>query len=84
MQQLYTISFFRFLVISLFVFEQHYSTKVRLVCADVKDNEVVSTSGDDKGCDIEMVVKTTAACGSAASTIIPSLALVVLALLVMF
>jgi len=64
--------------------KSHYSTKVRLVCADVKDNEVVSTSGDDKACDIEMVVKTSAVCGSAASTIIPSLALVVLALLAMF
>jgi len=74
----------------------HYTTKVRLVCADVKENQVVSVTGDDKACDLELVVKTQAACGdvepsssaqpssSAASTLIPSLALVVLALVALF
>lgn len=98
--------------------QSHYTTKVRLVCARVKKNQVVSTVGDDKSCEIEMVVKTRAVCvnmssssssssssipssstsssissessaepkrsSSAASTLLPSLALVVLALLALF
>jgi len=42
--------------------KSHYSTKVHLVCAHVKENQVVSATGDDSSCEIELVVKTRAVC----------------------
>jgi len=57
-----------------------YTTKVHFVCGNSAKPEVVSAKGTAESCELEMVVKTNAVC-SAATTLLPSLVFVLLALL---
>jgi len=60
-----------------------YKTRVHLVCADNNEPVITSAQGSSFGKELEMIVKTKVACASA-MTVIPSLLLVVFALLVAF